>query len=235
MLRFRLRLLQALRSAFAVLLFLLVALTGFAQTAPPSASAAQWTTELRAFARQDSLKKPPIAAILFYGSSSIRMWETLATDFPNQPVLNRGFGGSRFPDAIQLFDQLVVRYRPRQVVLYEGDNDIAAGATPQEVYASFCTFEKLMRRKLPKSQLVFLSIKPSLARWALYPKMQEANNLIRQYIEAHPKRLRFVDVGAPMLGADGKPRPELFLEDGLHMTRAGYEIWTQAVLPVLAK
>jgi lysophospholipase L1-like esterase len=222
------------RYILAFLFLLWLTLAGYAQTVAPPASA-QWTTELREFARQDSLKKPPIASILFYGSSSIRMWETLATDFPDQPVLNRGFGGSRFPDAIQLFDKLVVRYRPRQVVLYEGDNDIASGAIPQEVYASFRTFEKLMRQKLPKSQLVFLSIKPSLARWELYPKMQEANNLIRQYIEKHPKRLRFIDVGTPMLGADGKPRPELFLEDGLHMTRVGYEIWTEAVRPVLAK
>lgn len=222
-----------LRFSFTLLLLSWLTLSGYAQTATPPA--VQWTTELREFTRQDSLKKPPIASILFYGSSSIRMWETLATDFPNQPALNRGFGGSRFPDAIQLFDRLVVRYRPRQVVLYEGDNDIAAGATPQEVYASFRAFEKLMRQKLPKSQLVFLSIKPSLARWEFYPKMQEANNLIRQYIKAHPKQLRFVDVGTPMLGADGKPRPELFLEDGLHMTRAGYEIWTQAVRPYIAK
>ena len=222
-----------MRYSLVILFLSWLALSGYAQTTSPPT--AQWTTELREFARQDSLKKPPIASILFYGSSSIRMWGTLATDFPNQVVLNRGFGGSRFPDAIQLFDKLVVRYKPRQVVLYEGDNDIAAGATPQEVYASFRAFEKLMRQKLPKSELIFIAIKPSLARWELYPKMQEANNLIRQYIDKHPKRLRFVDVGPPMLGADGKPRPELFLEDGLHMTRAGYEIWTQAVAPVLAK
>ncbi|SMB87014.1 lipolytic protein G-D-S-L family [Hymenobacter roseosalivarius DSM 11622] len=224
-----------LRYSFTLLLLSWLTLTSYAQTAPPPVAPAPWTTELREFARQDSLKKPPIASILFYGSSSIRMWETLATDFPNQPVLNRGFGGSRFPDAIQLFDKLVVRYRPRQVVLYEGDNDIAAGVTPQQVYASFLTFEKLMRQKLPQSQLVFLSIKPSLARWAQWPQMQAANNLIRQYSKAHPKQVRFVDVGTPMLGTDGKPRPELFREDGLHMTRAGYEIWTQVVAPVLAK
>lgn len=225
---------QLFGRSIVVLALSVLALTGYAQTASP-APAAPWATELREFAEQDSIQKPPIAAVLFYGSSSIRMWKTLATDFPDQPVLNRGFGGSRFPDALALFDRLVVRYRPRQVVLYEGDNDINAGDTPQEVYASFRAFEQLMRRKLPKSQLVFVAIKPSLARWALYPKMQEANALIRQYMEKHPKRLRFVDVGPPMLGTDGKPRPELFLEDGLHMTRAGYEIWTQAVAPFLMK
>jgi lysophospholipase L1-like esterase len=163
------------------------------------------------------------------------MWQTLATDFPGRPVINRGFGGSRFPDAIQLFDKLVVTYQPRQVVLYEGDNDIGAGATPQEVYQSFQTFVELMRRKLPRTQLVFLAIKPSIARWALYPKMHEANNLIRQYIEKNPKQLRFVDVATPLLSSDGKPRPELYREDGLHMTRAGYDIWTQVLGPVLVK
>ncbi|MDF7814639.1 GDSL-type esterase/lipase family protein [Hymenobacter sp. YC55] len=163
------------------------------------------------------------------------MWETLATDFKGRPVLNRAFGGSRFPDAIHFFDKLVVRYRPRQVILYEGDNDIGAGATPAQVYDSFLQFEKLMREKLPETELVFLSIKPSIARWALYPKMQEANSLIKQYIEAHPQRLRFADVGTPMLGPNGQPRPELYVKDGLHMTLAGYKIWTRVLRPYLKK
>ncbi|GAB3240767.1 SGNH/GDSL hydrolase family protein [Hymenobacter seoulensis] len=220
------------------LLLLLISLRGFAQTSPPAASnPAQWSAELAGFTRQDKLVPPPKKPILFYGSSSIRMWQTLATDFPGRPVLNRGFGGSRFPDANALFEQLVTTYQPRQVVLYEGDNDIAAGATPQQVYASFLAFEKLMRqnKKLRQTPVVFLSIKPSLARWALYPQMQEANRLIQQYIEQHPKHLRFVDVSTPMLGPNGKPRPELYLEDGLHMTRTGYDIWTRALAPYLAR
>lgn len=223
------------RCTFLCVLLVLSVLRGFSQTVAPPINPEQWKAELRAFRQQDSLQKPPKAPLLFYGSSSIRMWKTLATDFEGLPVLNRGFGGSRFPDAIQLFDKLVVRYRPRQVILYEGDNDIAAGATPVQVYDSFLQFEKLMRKKLPKAELVFLSIKPSVARWALYSQMQEANTLIREYIEAHPKRLRFADVGKPMLGPNGQPRPELYVEDGLHMTPAGYEIWTRVVRPYLAK
>ncbi|WP_303312361.1 SGNH/GDSL hydrolase family protein [Hymenobacter sp. BT730] len=228
-----------LRFQSAGLLFLLLArLTSFAQTtSAPPINPAQWAEELRAFARQDSLTPAPRKPILFYGSSSIRKWETLAKDFPGLPVLNRGFGGSRFPDAIYFFEKLVVPYRPRQVVLYEGDNDIAAGATPQEVFQSFLSFEKLMRqnKKLRRVPLVFLSIKPSPSRWALYPKIQEANTLIQQYIGQHPQRLKFVDVGTPMLGANGKPRPELFVQDSLHMTPAGYEIWTRTVGPYLKK
>lgn len=214
-----------------LLLLLLPGRRGLAQPTSLPPDPAQWAAEVRAFARQDSLTPPPAAPVLFYGSSSIRKWTTLAADFPGQPVLNRGFGGSRFPEANYFFEPLVVRYRPRLVVLYEGDNDLAAGATPQQVYESFRAFERLMRgsKTTHRTPVVFIAIKPSLARWALYPQMQAANNLIRQYIVAHPQHLRFADVGPVMLGPDGRPRPELFEADGLHMTGAGYEIWTRVV------
>ncbi|MET4108895.1 SGNH/GDSL hydrolase family protein [Hymenobacter sp. UYP22] len=215
-----------------------LALAGAAQVAAaqtPAVNPAQWTDELRAFARQDSLTPPPAHPILFYGSSSIRKWETLREDFANRPVLNRGFGGSRFPDALYYFDRLVVAYQPRQVVLYEGDNDIGSGATPQEVYQSFLAFEKLMQQKLPKVPLVFLAIKPSPSRWALYPKVQEANQLIRTYIEQHPKRLRYVDTATPLLGPNGKPQPQFYVSDSLHMTPAGYSVWTRVVGKQLKK
>jgi lysophospholipase L1-like esterase len=209
-----------------------VLLTSTAQLAAaqaPAINPAQWTDELRGFARQDSLTPPPAHPILFYGSSSVRKWETLHQDFAGRPVLNRGFGGSRFPDALYFFDQLVVAYQPRQVVLYEGDNDIGSGATPQEVYQSFRAFEQLMQQKLPKVPLVFLAIKPSPARWALYPKMQEANRLIREYIRQHPQRLRYVDTATPLLGPNGKPQPQFYASDSLHLTPAGYAVWTRVV------
>lgn len=223
------------RCGFLCLLLVLSVLSSFGQATIEPINPEQWKGEMQDFSRQDSLQKPPVAPLLFYGSSSVRMWKTLAIDFKGRPVLNRAFGGSRFPDAIHFFDELVVRYRPRQVILYEGDNDIGAGATPAQVYDSFLQFEKLMREKLPETELVFLSIKPSIARWASYPKMQEANLLIKQYIEAHPQRLRFADVGTPMLGPNGQLRPELYMKDGLHMTPAGYKIWTQVLRPYLKK
>jgi len=196
---------------------------------------AQWAPELRAFSRQDSLTPPPARPILFYGSSSVRKWETLEQDFPGRPVLNRGFGGSRFPEALYYFDKLVVAYNPRQVILYEGDNDIGSGATPQEVFRSFLAFEKLMQQRLPKVPLVFLAIKPSPSRWALYPQVQEANGLIQAYITAHPKYLRYVDTATPLLGANGRPQPQFYVSDSLHMTPAGYEVWQRAVKPALKK
>ena len=195
----------------------------------------QWRPEIQAFAHQDSLTPPPVHPIIFTGSSSVRKWETLAQDFPAQPVLNRGFGGSRFPDALHYFDTLVTQYYPRQVLLYEGDNDLEAGATPEAVYQDFLKFAAQMHQQLPRADLVFISIKPSLARWALWPRMQQANAKISAYIQKHPKRLRYVDVTAAMLGPDGRPRPELYVEDGLHMTPAGYAIWTRLVGPYLGK
>lgn len=212
----------------ALLLALRAVFPTLAQTNPPI-NPQQWANELRAFAQQDSSNPPPKNPILFYGSSSIRKWETLKADFAGQPVLNRGFGGSRFPDALYFFDKLVVAYQPRQVVLYEGDNDIGSGATPQEVFQSFLAFEKLMQQKLPNVPLVFLAIKPSPSRWALYPKVQEANHLIKNYIEQHPKRLRFVDTATPLLGPNGRPRPQFYVSDSLHMTPAGYTVWKAVV------
>ncbi len=215
---------------------LLWLLTGaaLAQTVPAS-PATTWGTELRAFARQDSLTPPPRRPILFYGSSSVRLWPALPQAFPGRAVLNRGFGGSRFPDALALFDQLVVTYQPRQVVLYEGDNDIGSGATPQEVFQSFLAFEKLMQQKLPKVPVVFLAIKPSPSRWALYPKVQEANRLIQEYIRQHPKRLRYADTATPLLGPNGKPQPQFYVSDSLHMTPAGYAVWKGVVEKALKK
>ncbi|MDU0370854.1 SGNH/GDSL hydrolase family protein [Hymenobacter endophyticus] len=221
---------RSFRRFFSVVTGLALAATAqmAAAQAPPT-NPAQWTEELRAFARQDSLTPPPKHPILFYGSSSIRKWETLQQDFANRPVLNRGFGGSRFPDALYYFDRLVVAYHPRQVILYEGDNDIGSGATPQEVFQSFLAFEKLMQQKLPKVPLVFLAIKPSPSRWMLYPKVQEANQLIRAYIEQHPRHLRYVDTATPLLGPNGKPQPPFYVSDSLHMTPAGYAVWTRIV------
>jgi lysophospholipase L1-like esterase len=203
--------------------------------AVPPLNIAQWAPELRSFARQDSLAPPPARPILFYGSSSIRKWETLRQDFPGRPVLNRGFGGSRFPDALYFFEKLVVAYQPRQVVLYEGDNDIGAGATPQEVFQSFLAFEQLMQQKLPKVPLVFLAIKPSPSRWVLYPKVQEANRLIREYVAAHPKYLRYVDTATPLLGANGRPQPQFYESDSLHLTPTGYAVWQRVLGKALKK
>ncbi|TGE25815.1 hypothetical protein E5K00_11675 [Hymenobacter aquaticus] len=200
--------------------------------APKPANPQLWAPEIAAFARQDSLARPPQQPIVFTGSSSVRGWRTLATDFAGQPVLNRGFGGARFTDVNHYFARLITPYRPRQVVLYAGDNDIAAGYAPAHVYASFRTFARRLRRELPATRLTYLSIKPSPARWAEYPLMQQANRRIRRYARWH-RRVEFVDVGTPLLGSNGRPRPAFYQADSLHMTRPAYELWTRLVQPHL--
>ncbi|WP_400192372.1 SGNH/GDSL hydrolase family protein [Hymenobacter sp. B81] len=203
-----------------------------AQTTPERARI--WAGAMRAFARQDSLAPPPAGGSVFTGSSSIVGWRSLATDFPGRPLLNRGFGGSHFPDVIQHFEQVVKRYRPRQVVLYVGDNDLGAGRTPAQVIESYRTFARRLRRELPGTRLLYLAIKPSPSRWHLQPQMREVNRAIRRYCRFRPGR-RFADVAAPMLGPSGKPRPELYQADSLHMTAAGYALWKRVVGPKLVK
>lgn len=217
---------KILHSLF-LLAFMLLAQLGFAQSA-------DWEKEIRAFEKKDSLQMPEPGGIVFTGSSSIRFWTTLNQDYPDRSVLNRGFGGSQIEDVIVYFDRIVTKYQPEQVVLYSGDNDIASGKTADAVLEDFKNFAMLVKQKLPKTELVFLSIKPSLARWNMYDTMQEANQKIKDYSSGR-KWITYVDVATPMLRADGKPRPEFFVEDGLHMTPEGYKVWARVLEPYLAK
>ena len=167
----------------------------------------------------------------FIGSSSIRMWP-LDRWFPNHQTVNRGFGGSMIADATHYLPQLVVPHRPQVVVLYSGDNDIAHGLTPAQVADDYGAFVRALRRELPKVKLVYVSIKPSLARWDQYPRMADANAQIHRQIESDPQAT-YLDIATPMLGDDGKPRAELFVSDGLHLNEHGYELWAELVQPHL--
>ena len=208
-----------------------LALAGTPATAlcqPPAAAADRFEAELKKFDETDRTTPPPTDAVVFTGSSSIRLWKSLAEDFPQWQTLNRGFGGSEIDDAIRNVNRLVIRYRPRTVVFYSGDNDINSGKSPARVAADMKQFVGEVHRALPRTRIVIISIKPSLARWKLAPQMQEANALIKTMAEKDPL-VTYVDVFTPMLGPDGKPRPELYVEDGLHMTPAGYAIWKREV------
>lgn len=187
--------------------------------------------ELSAFEAQDRATPPVAGGVVFVGSSSIRLWD-LKASFPELGAVNRGFGGSQVADAVAHADLLVLRHRPRTVIFYAGDNDLAAGKTPAAVAADYKTFVEKVRAGLPEVRIAFIGIKPSLQRWAIVDKVREANALIRAY-SATDDRLGFVDVDGPMLGWDAKPRPELFQPDGLHMTPKGYDLWTTLVRPFL--
>jgi lysophospholipase L1-like esterase len=201
-----------------------------------SAVAAQGPTrfepEIRAFEAADRTKPPPPGGIVFVGSSSIKNWTDVAADFPGVPVLNRGFGGSTLADVVYYADRIVFRYKPHLVVLYAGDNDLAEGRTPERVLRDYREFAARLRSALPATRLVYVSIKPSPSRRAFISRMREANQRIRAETTRDSLQA-YVDVFTPMLGPTGRPRPELFLADSLHMTRAGYRLWRGQLAPVV--
>lgn len=160
------------------------------------------------------------------------MWPDLAADFPGLPVLNRAFGGSTLPEVIHYAPRIVLPYRPRLVVLYAGDNDMNDGRTPGQLLADYRTFVALVRQELPTTRVVFVSIKPSPSRWAVVDAMREANRLVREEV-GRDSLQAYVDVFTPMIGKDGRPRPEFFLADSLHMTAAGYALWRELLEPVV--
>ena len=196
------------------------------------ATASTFESEIAEIEARDQVDARTRGGIVFVGSSSIRMWPELAADFPGLPVLNHGFGGSTLADVIWFAPRIVLPYAPREIVLYAGDNDLAAGRTPEQVLDDYSAFVRLVRSTLPSTRLVFLSIKPSPSRWTLAEPMRRANALIAQAI-ARDTLATYVDVFTPMLDSSGRPRPELFQADSLHMTPAGYALWRARLAPLV--
>jgi len=197
------------------------------------ASYGRWQHELNAFARADRERLPATDGVLFVGSSTIRMWSRVAEDFRDQPVvINRGFGGSTMAECSQFARELVVRYRPRLVLVYAGDNDLAEGRTPMQVLESFAAFTNTVRAELPDTRIAYISVKPSPSREALLPRIRETNDIIAAYLRRLPGS-DYIDVFTPMLGADGRPRAELFRGDQLHMNAEGYRLWQSVIAPHL--
>ncbi|WP_338871266.1 GDSL-type esterase/lipase family protein [Spirosoma sp. SC4-14] len=188
--------------------------------------------EIEAFEAQDKQTPPPARPIVFTGSSSIRLWPDLPSYFPDKVVLNRGFGGSELSDVRHFADRIIVRYKPKQVVLYAGENDIAAGKTAQQTFERFVDVFQYVRQKLPKVSFVFISIKLSPSRRKFWPAVNEANQLISQYLKKQ-KKARFVDIGPSMEGSHHEPMGSLFKSDSLHMLDAGYQRWAPVIKPYL--
>ena len=192
--------------------------------------------DIQSFKKQDSTKAPPKNAILFVGSSSFAMWKDVQDYFPGYKIINRGFGGSSLTDVIRYTDDIIFPYQPKQVVIYCGENDLAASDTVTEktVVGRFKILFDLIRKKLPQIPIAYISMKPSPSRQLLLSKMIDANAQIQKFLQTK-KRTVFIDVYKEMINDEGKPRPELFLADQLHMNKQGYTIWQKLIEPHLLK
>ena len=195
----------------------------------------RWESEIRKFEEQDRLQAPPHDAVLFVGSSSIRLWDT-SQSFPDWRTINRGFGGSQIHEVTHFVDRIVLPYRPRLIVFYAGDNDIAAGAEPETVWKRFRAFVEKVRAADLQSPIIFIGIKPSVARWKLIDKIRAANQKIREWTKGESEQgVHFLDVEKPMLDEQGFPRGDLLREDGLHLNQRGYAIWNDLLRQKVAE
>lgn len=188
--------------------------------------------DIQAYEAADKTNPPPQGAILFTGASSIRLWKTLAEDFSEHKVINRGFGGSQMSDNVHFADRIVTPYKPKLIVIQAGGNDINAGKSPEQVLADFKLYVEKVRAKLPDVRIAYMSINPSPKRWEQVEKQKQANKLVKDYV-AKGKNLDYIDIWDSVLGADGQPRDELFVDDRLHPSAAGYKIRAEIVRPHL--
>ncbi len=217
-----------------LLLSILCLLAGGLSVSELRAQKLPFYEDIQKFKEQDSISFPPKNAILFVGSSSFTKWQDVQSYFPQYKIINRGFGGSTLPDVIRNANDIIIPYHPKQVVVYCGDNDLASSdtITPQIVTNRFKTLFHIIRQNLPKANIAFVSIKPSPSRKQLMPKMEQTNLMIKSFLKKQ-KNTSFIDVYHPMLLADRKPIPGIFLQDSLHMNAKGYRIWKKAIQPHL--
>jgi lysophospholipase L1-like esterase len=193
-----------------------------------------WEKDMAAFAASDRTNPPPRGAVLFIGSSTIRMWKTLATDFPGTPVINRGFGGSEVVDSTHFADRIVFPYAPKMIFFRAGVNDIWGGKSPETVFADFKAFVEKVHSPLPETEIVFLAINPTPAHWAKHDQEQALNTMVKDYANQTP-HLKYIETLDMTLGADGKPRLDFFIADHFHLNAAGYNLLAERVRPLMPK
>ena len=201
--------------AFLIVVFLILLGIGQNTLFSGESDFEHWEKDMQIFEQWDSKNSFADDAVLFVGSSSIKLWET-RNFFPDLKVINRGFGGS------QIFE----------VTHFAGDNDIASGKTAQRVFDDYKKFAKLVNEKIPETPVIFVAIKPSQNRWKLWPEMKEANRMIKNFTDGN-EHLFYFDSAKPLLGDDGRPKTELFMEDELHLNNDGYKIWTERLRPII--
>lgn len=192
--------------------------------------------DIDSFVLQDSRQTPPANPVLLIGSSSFTFWKDVQQAFPGFPILNRGFGGSSLTDVIHFAPQVIFAYQPRQIIIYCGENDLAAKppVEPKVVLQRFRKLFRMIRSQWPEIPLVYISIKPSPSRWQLEPQFVEANRRINAFLR-NKKNATFLDVHTAMLDSRGETRPELYISDRLHMNAGGYAIWQSLLGPLLVK
>jgi lysophospholipase L1-like esterase len=195
---------------------------------------ARWEKDIVAFERMDATNPPPKRAIVFTGSSTIRLWSTLPSDFPNCKIINRGFGGCEIEDVTHFADRIIFPYEPRMVFLRAGGNDLWGGKSPERVFEDFKDFVQAVHAKLPKTDIVFISLSPSIARWKQADKEKEVNRMVHNYIRMH-EHLKYIETYEVPLDRNGQPRPELFRNDKLHFNSEGYKLLAEKVRPYLPK
>ena len=184
---------------------------------------ARWEPEIAAFEWSDATNPPPQGAMLFTGSSTIRLWQTLANDITNGPVINRGFGGSTIADSVHFANRTVFPYAPAKIFFRAGGNDLAEGKSPEAVFADYQAFVTTVHARLPKTEIIFISWSPTPARWNQVDKERTLNQLVADFTRNKPY-LRYLETSDLVLGSDGKPRAELFRADKLHLNAAGYKL-----------
>ena len=191
---------------------------------------AVWEKEISAYERMDVTNPPPKGGIEFVGSSTIARWKTLTKDFAGQPVFNRGFGGSQVVDATHFADRIIFPYAPRKIFFRSGGNDLWAGKSAEQVFADFKEFAAVVHTNLPDTVIYFISWSPSVARWKQHEAEKALNTMVIDFVRDKPY-LKYIETYDISLNADGEPRPELFVGDGLHFNAAGYKLLADRVRP----
>lgn len=189
--------------------------------------------EIDKFKTEDRQQAPPKKAIVFVGSSSFKLWKDVQEDFPDHKIINRGFGGSSLPHVIEYADEIIIPYKPSQVVIYCGENDFMNDDVTSEIVKErFVTLFNKLRNALPRAEIIYVSMKPSPSRQHLLTEIAAGNDAIRDFLKTKP-RTTFVNIWDDMMDDNGAPRKELFLKDMLHMNEKGYDIWQKAIEPHL--
>lgn len=201
---------------------------------PTSHDYAKWEKAVAAFEAADKASPPPKGAVLFVGSSTIVRWKTMAADFPGVTTLNRGFGGNQIKDSTHYAERMIFPYEPSMIFLRAGGNDINAGWPAADVFEDYKKFVAKMRAKFPGIPIAYMGLCPTIKRWEQVEEGNKLNALIAAYCKEN-EGLSYIDCSKMTLDSEGKPRPELFVEDMLHHSPEGYKLLAAAARPYLPK